>query len=176
MNRGVSRRLAPREKGKLWLSAPLLWDRGLRCRALSFPATQQQWVAAFRGAPGRAVRARASVAPTHKRRRTLLVSGFHDPSERLRGDGERSHENPVTLRSSWADPDWGRGSLAGVVARGQAVFSAATEAPGDRRLPWWYRSITTPRAAAGQPVPRSTAEEQLDGVKAGPAGGARPGQ
>ena len=175
MNRGVSRRLAPREKGKLWLSAPLLWDRGLRCRALLFPATQQQWVAAFRRARARYRCARRSRRHADVRTHCACV-GFSRPSEGSAATASVPTTNPMTLRSSWADPDWGRGSLAGVVARGQAVFSAATEAPGDRRLPWWYRSITTPRAAAGQPVPRSTAEEQLDGVKAGPAGGARPGQ
>ena len=175
MNRGVSRRLAPREKGKLWLSAPLLWDRGLRCRALSFPATQQQWVAAFRGAPGRPVRARARAS----RRRTsgplLLVSGFHDASEGSAATARGPTTKPTTFGPSGAAPDRVGGHRSGVVARGQSAI-AATEAPGDRRLPWWYRSITTPRAAAGQPVPRSTAEEQLDGVQAGAARGARPGQ
>ena len=106
----------------------------------------------------------------------VLVSGFHDASEGSAATARGPVTKLMTFGPSGADPGPSRGSTRRCKSCPRGGDSAATEAPGDRRLPWWYRSITTPRAAAGQPVPRSTAEEQLDGVKAGPAGGARPGQ
>ena len=114
----------------------------------------------------------------HCRRRAALaeVAGFHDASEGSAATARGPTTKPLALNSSGADPDRVGGRTRRCLRCRNCAIGVATEAPGDQGLPWWYRSITTPRAAAGQPVPRSTAEEQLDGVKAGPAGGARPGQ